>query len=188
MYKLKTAPASEPVSLAEAKTHLRVDSSAEDDLINSLISAARQWAEKYTNRSFITQTWELYLDDLYECIELQYGAVQSVTSVKYYDTDNSLQTLSSDNYDTDLISLPARITRAYNVTYPNTYNRTNAVIIEFTAGYGDASDVPDSIKSAILLLVGHLYENRENVVWGQVKSLPQGTEFLLNPYRVFTYG
>jgi len=141
------------------------------------------------NRSIITQTWERYLDCLPGLINLKYGNVQSVTHVKYYDSNNDLQTLDGANYDKDLISNPARISRAFNVTYPEIYNRTNAVVVEFEAGFGDAaSDVPEAIKAAMMLTIGHLYEHRENVLVGHGStSLPKGAEYILDPFRIFTY-
>jgi len=187
-YKIKTQPASEPVSLADAKLHLRVDDTTEDTLITSIIVAARQFTEKYLNRSLITQTWNLYLDALPSEIQVMYGDIQSFTSVKYYDSDNAEQTLSDALYDEDLISNPARITRTTDQTYPEVFVRTNAINIEYIAGYGDAVNVPDSIKSAMLLIIGHLYENRQNVIIGHAAVvLPKGAEYLLDQYRIFTY-
>lgn len=181
-YKIKTQPASEPVTLTEAKLHLKVDGSAEDNLITYLISAARDLAERYMNRSIITQTWELYLDVLPDQIDIWHGPVASISSVKYYDSDNTLQTLSATLYTTDIVSEPARINRAYSATYPYTYDRTNAVIVEFIAGQSSA---PSLIKAAILLIIGHLYTNREDVITGHsAVEIPMGSKALLDHYRV----
>ena len=184
-YKLKTAPASEPITLDEAKAHLRVSGSDEDSLISNLISAAREEAEKYMNRSIIAQTWQFYCDFFTQLIRLSYGDVNSITSIKYFDDTNAEQTLPVNLYDSDLISNPARITRAYGASYPSTYERTNAVIIEYIAGF---ATVPGSVKAAILLTIGHLYENREDVVVGHTSTeLPKAASYLLEPYRIFTY-
>jgi uncharacterized phiE125 gp8 family phage protein len=116
-----------------------VDESTENDLITNLIQAAREQVEKYTNKSVIAQTWYAFADSFQEVFELTHGPVTSITSVKYYDSDKALQTLAATNYDTDLVSEPARICRGYNVTYPETYVMPNAINIEFVCGY---SSVP----------------------------------------------
>lgn len=182
MYKLKTAAASHPVTLTEAKLHLKVDGSTDNDLIDDLIASAVAWVQEYTNRQLMSATWELYLDNFSSCIDLDWCPVTAVSSVKYYDGDNTLQTLGTSNYDTDIISEPARITRAYGIVYPTIYTRTNAVVIEFVAGYANAASVPDPIKSAILLMIGHNYENRGDE--GH-RKYPKAIYDLLEMYRLF---
>lgn len=186
--KLITAPATEPVSLAEAKVHLKIESTdtTEDDLITNLIKAAREQAEEYTRRAFISQTWELQMDAFdKEAYDLEKTPVQSITSVKYYDVNGTEQTLASTYYELDTASQPNRIVQAYNQSWPGVRGHTNDIKIRFVAGY---TTVPASIKSAILLIVGHLYEHREDVVVGrQVNELPNGCYYLLSPYRLFTF-
>jgi len=185
-YKIVTGPSLEPITLAQAKVFLSVDGTDENDLITHIIKAARWSAETYLNKKLITTEMELYLDSLPEKIQVNYGPVQSITTVKYYDSDNSLQTLDSANYDTDTVSEPARITISSTGSYPSVYSRTNAVVIAYDTGYGDAaSDIPEDIISAIYLIIKHLYDNRDNVVIGsQVNELPMGSQSILDQHRV----
>lgn len=137
--------------------------------------------EQYTNRQLMPATWYLYLDTLPTEILLQWCPVTAVSSVKYYDSDNALQTLGTSYYDTDINSEPARITESYGYTFPATRDKTNAVTIEFTAGYADADSVPGPIKTAILLMVAHNYENRGDE--GH-RKYPRAVYDLLDMYRL----
>ena len=185
-YVITEAPKAEPISLEEAKAHLRVDGEDEDALISGLIKAARNYAENYTNRAFVTQTITAYLDffPARYCIELPKPNLQNVVHIKYYDSDNAEHTFSSDNYFVDDISFVGRVALNYGKSWPSfTPRRVNAVEIEYVAGYGDAVKVPESIKQAMLLLVGHWYHNRE--AEGQVgKELEFSVKALLNLERV----
>ncbi|KKL96986.1 hypothetical protein LCGC14_1839010 [marine sediment metagenome] len=182
---INVAPAVEPVSTADAKLHLRVDHAAEDALINTLIAAARQSAELFTGRAFITTTFTLTLDSFPSVIIVPRPPLQSVTHVKYYDLDGIQQEFSDTLYDVDIETEPGRIVPAYNETWPSIRNRVNAVEVRFIAGYGAAAvNVPEAIVSAILLHVGHLYEHREDVIIGTISSqMPSGVHSLLWPYR-----
>lgn len=182
MYKLKTAPATEPISTVEAKLFLKVTHASEDALIANMVKAARGFLESFTKRSFYTQTWERYMDAFPAEIELYMGSVASVTSVKYYDSDGELQTLES--YQTDLISNPARILPAVDEDWPDTQTgKLNAVIVEYIAG---SETVNEKAIDAIYLLLGHIYANRQDVVVGsQVHSMPKGSEYLISSLRLF---
>lgn len=191
---LVTAPASEPITLQDATAHLRLEDDATDvSLVNSLIKAARQAAENYTHRSFATQTWDLNLDAFPTVFVLPNPPLVSVTHVKYYDVDGVLQTLAASSYIVDAPTgpqpMPGRIALAVDETWPTAQVRTNAVTVRFVAGYG--TSVPEPIKSAIKLLVGHLYENRESVVITDrgsiVQEMPQTVEWLLGPYAQVTF-
>jgi len=183
-----TAPTVEPVTLAEASLYVKMDHTTDDALITSLIVAARELCEVKTERSFVNTTWDLTLDYLPRCIFLPRSRLSSVTSLSYYATDGTLTVMSSADYVVDTASEPGRITQAVNATWPGTQDRTGAVIVRFVAGYGAAaSSVPDSIKAAIQLLVGHWYENRESVVVGTITSeLPMAVESLLAANAVVT--
>lgn len=162
----------------------------EDTLLNDLITAARQDCEKFQNRAYVTQTWELWQDDwpVKDSISLPVPPLQSVSSVKYYGTDDTEYTLSTDDYFVDTKSEPGRVVLAYGKSWPTTTLRpANGVCVTFVAGYGDAaSDVPRNIRQAMLLLIGHYYEHREDVIVGTISSaLPKGAEALLWPDRVF---
>ena len=162
--------------------HLKVDISDDDNLINDLIASAVAWAEEYTNRQLMPATWYLYCDSLPHDILIQRCPVTAISSITYYDTDNESQTLSTTLYDADIISEPARVSEAYGQTYPATYERFNAVTIEFTAGYADADTVPAPIKQALLLMIEHDYDNRGDE--GH-RMYPKAILRLLDMYRLF---
>lgn len=187
-YKLKTAPAVEPVSLTEAKLHLRVDHDDEDDLIEMLITAARQQAENYTGRAIINQTWELTLDQFPDDdMALPPAPLSSITSIIYKDLNGVNTTASASTlYEPDIYSEPGKACLRYGQTWPTAQDIQNSITATYVSGYGaTGASVPAAIRSAILLLVGHLYEHRESVIIGTISSdLPQGFEYLLNPYRI----
>ena len=184
---LVTPPAGEPVSLAEAKLHLRVDVDDDDSLIGSLIAAARQSAETLTGRQMITARWKLVLD-AFPChaIFLAKCPVQSVVNIQYLDMNGMSQTLPLVDYVVDTSCEPARITPVFGKTWPPTLPQIGAVTITFDAGYGAASAVPEGIKSWIKLRVGSLYAHREEMsilMRGRIDPLPF-VDGLLDPYRV----
>lgn len=194
-YELVTAPASEPVSLAEAKLHMRVDIPDDDTQIAALVAAARRRAETITNRSLITQTWRAWLDgfpaDLdrrgQPSIRLGRGPVVSVSSVKYLDTAGVLQTLSPSAYVLDnKAQLGQHTVRpAYGASWPATRDELDSVQVEYVAGFGAANAVPEPIKTAMLQYVAHWYANRETVITGTiVAETPMAGDTLLWPYRI----
>ena len=139
---LVTPPTLEPLTLAEATSHLRVDLNDDDDLITDLITAAREYAETVTRRALLTQTWDLKLDAFPASsgtpVRLPFPPLQSVTSIQYVDTNGDTQTWSSDDYIVDAPSGPqavqGRITPAYQESYPTTRGIINAVTIRFVTG------------------------------------------------------
>ena len=184
---LKTPPSTEPVSLKEAKNHCRVDDDItnDDSLIRSFIKAARQKAETYTRRQLITATYELHLDAFPHTISPPRPPLIDVTSIKYWDADGAEQTVHSDDYQVDVASTVGRIRPNKDKSWPSTYGEMGDVVVEYVAGYGNRDQVPDQIKSAILLIVGHLYEHRETVIVGTgAVPLPHGANDLLYPYRI----
>lgn len=165
-------PTSEPVTLTEAKAHCRIDTTADDTLVSSLITAARAWCESRIGQCLMPATYRLKLDRF--CgheIELPYPPLTAVSSIAYVDSAGSAQTLSSALYAVDTDSKPGRVSPVYAEVWPTTREQLQAITITYTAGYASASVVPQSIKQAILLLVGHWYENREASVVG-VTSVP----------------
>lgn len=189
---LVTAPAVEPVSLNELKTHLRVDVDDDNDLIQALGAAARQHVESYTRRQLITQTWDYQLDGFpADAIVVPLAPVSAVSSISYLDSAGNTQTWSSSNYRTDLPVGPwaqrPRIEPAYNVSYPSTYGVMNAVSVRCVTGYGSTgATVPVAIRAAIKILVGHWYEHREPVVTGTIVSpMPMSVDALLWPFKVW---
>jgi uncharacterized phiE125 gp8 family phage protein len=189
--KLITAPAAEPVSTSEAKSHLRVDTTADDTYIGTLITVARQNVESHLRRALISQTWEVVLDAFPAgVIRLPKPPLASVTSIKYTDDEGNESTYSSDNYVVDSDTEPGRVVLKSGQTWPAvTLAAANGVRVRYVAGYGAAgSNVPQAIRQAILLVIGSLYENREDVLVAQGVSigvLPFGVVALLAPYRIY---
>lgn len=185
-----TGPAVEPVTLTEAKLHLRVDHSTDDTLITSLIVAARQYVEDVTWRALVTQTLEVTLDDWPdgEMLVLPRPPLASVTSVKYVDSDGTETTWAAGNYQVVTQGTPGRLVLAYGVSWPSvTLRAANGITVRYVAGYGLAAAVPDLLKTAIKLMVGHWYENREATVVaaGTVATeLPLAVQSILNLYKV----
>ncbi|MEB3210271.1 MAG: hypothetical protein VKL39_02905 [Leptolyngbyaceae bacterium] len=182
-----TPPATEPVSLTEAQTHLRI--SGEADYVNSLITSARVQVERYLNRALITQTWDVYYSFWSYDMRLPYAPVQSVTSVKYFDLDGNEQTLSSSLYWTVTSADPAAIVRKYETTWPELqYGRPDAIVIRIVCGYGAASAVPEPIKHAIKLLMTDMYENRGTQVIGtSATKIPNYITDLIHSYKIYEF-
>lgn len=179
------APALEPVSLEEAKEHIRVMDQTQDGLVDVLIVAAREMAETLSGgRQYITAQWKSTLCMFPYCggmIELPKPPLQSVESIKYVDMAGTLQTLSPSVYQVVTSGQVGAIVTKYGQFWPDTREEADAVRIEFTAGYGDEpEDVPATIRHAVKLLVGHLYENREPVVVGSTPAeIPMTARALL---------
>lgn len=182
-------PGIEPISLDEAKLHLRVDSADEDALITTLIKAARQQAEHELGRALITQTWELRLDAFPSSeIRLAMPTVRSIESIKYLDAMGAEQTVPSADYALDAATTPGWVLLASGASWPSTYDGANAVRVRFTAGYGTAgTDVPANVIAWMLLQIGALYKQREAFAVGQtVAELPSRfTAALLASERVY---
>jgi uncharacterized phiE125 gp8 family phage protein len=164
-------PAQEPVTVTDAKLHCRalVDVVDEDGLIATYIRAAREIGEGYTGRGWFTQTWRLVADTWATEIDLPMaGPLQSVTSVKYYDSDGTLQTLATSGYTVDTSSVPGRICLAAGESWPSlqTDRRSWRVEIIYVVGWTSVPLIPSHFKVGTLLLVDHLYENRSAVQVG----------------------
>jgi uncharacterized phiE125 gp8 family phage protein len=189
---LMTPPTAPPVTLAEAKAHLRVLTTAEDDLISALVLAATHYLEGRTGvlgRALMTQTWQVRFDGFPGVfrgrIELPMPPLQSVDWVQYIDTTGVLQTLDPSRYVVDRQHLIGRIRPVFNTTWPPTLPDEGTLRIQFTAGYGDdASAVPSGIKQSILLLVGHWWSNRAAVGFVGT-AVEMAVEALTAPYRMF---
>ena len=184
--KVDTAAVNPVFTTAQAKTFLKVDVSDDDTLIDNLIAAATESCQIYTNQYFIDTVVTQYCDSWEEFYSLYKSPVDSITSVKYYDSDDSLQTLSSSNYILDATSKPARIGISVDGSLPNLSSRINAVEVKYTVGYGTAStDVPEGIRTAIILTVGNWYENRQSVITGRTATeLPLSSQYLLDQYKI----
>ena len=189
-YQVITPASTYPVSLTEAKSHLKVDTTADDTYITSIIKAATQLSEEYTNRFFIDTVIDQTCSDFAQLQTLFKSKVNAVAHVKYYDSDNSLQTLSATIYDTQLQYEPSQIQLADDKSFPEITKRNDAVVARYTVGYGSAaSDVPEIIKQAILLTIGNFYQNRNSVVIGRIATeLPMNVKWLLDTYKVQIVG
>lgn len=186
--KLITAAAALAVSLAEAKAHLRVDTSDDDTLITAMITAATESAEQITGRAIMPQTWELTLDAFPDAFELTRVPVASITSVVYADTNGDDQTLSALLYSLDNNDDfgPTYVVPAYDTEWPDTRDQINAVKVRYVAGYTDATLVPEPIKAWIKLQIGAMYENREREVTGSLVAVKLGfADALLDRYKVW---
>ena len=183
------------VALLDVKQFLRVDTEADDDLIRGLIRSATARAEDYTRRAFVTQTWEQYFDsipfsmftipEVPRIIEVPRPPVQSVSSIKYYEEDDTEQTYALTNVYIDVVSSPARITLREGASWPSGLRLINAVKITWVTGYGDAdTDVPDAIREAIKRMVALEYVAREDC--GQMTGGIHGiAKAMLDPFKVF---
>lgn len=185
-----TQPASEPLSVAEAKSHLRVDISDDDTLIGEYITAARVYAEGMTRRAFVEQTWDFTLDRFQIAgIKLPIQPVTSVTYVRYVDSTGSTQIFTEGTspdvtkYDVFTDRPRTLIVPKYNQVWPDTRDHPESVTVRFVAGY---STFPGDLKQALRLMVGHQYENREAVVLGftLIEALPLGVQAYLSQYMM----
>lgn len=158
---LVTGPASEPITLAEARKQCELgNSTAHDDHLLLLIQAAREQWEHDTDAACITQTWSVTTEDLCDDeIYLPKRPLQSVTHVKYYDETETLQTLSTSVYDVDVADRAVRL--GYMQNWPLTIDTWNAVTVTYVVGYTSATLVPAIQKQAMRLLIGYYFENRD---------------------------
>ncbi len=178
-----TPPAAEPVDLDRMKAHCRVEGTDEDDLIPVYIAAARAAVEAYTRRRLVTQQLKLLCPGFGGCIELPCAPVQTVDRITYLDADGDEQELDEALWRLVRSGGPVRIVPADGATWPITSGGVDAVGVEFTAGYGNASAVPADLVIAVLLIAGQFYENREDAVAGlSVIPLPMGARDLMKPH------
>jgi len=177
------APTEEPVTLADAKLHLRVDGDEENTWIERAIRAAREFCEETQQRAYVSRRFRMSLER-WPCgriIVLPKPPLQSVEVITYILADGTVETLGPSQYVVDAASEPGTIYLAPGASWPAGQLAPGMPIrVEFTAGYGAAAAVPERVKQAILLLVGHWYENRETVLVGSIsRSLEFAVEALL---------
>ena len=157
--------------------------SDEDAWIESQIKAVRKWCEELRGESFITQTWELSLNDWPHkgnYIELPYSPLQTISTIKYYETDDTENTWSTDYYYENTNYNPGRAILKYSQTWPSETLRTSdAILIRYISGYGaTAASVPEEVKLAMLMMIGHFYENREATFDRILREVPHVKELL----------
>jgi uncharacterized phiE125 gp8 family phage protein len=194
----QTGPSVEPVTLAEAKAHLRVDTSDDDAYIGTLITAAREWVEEYLDRTLVHTQWVMRFDrfpvDSTSDIELprppvvSSGTATSVT-VAYTLEDGTTATYSTNLFRVDRASTPGAVQTNYAQTWPPHRQDDNSVSVTWWAGYGPSgTSVPAAIRHAMLMLVGHWYEFRSSVLTGSIsKEIEFGVKSLLDSQRWGSY-
>jgi uncharacterized phiE125 gp8 family phage protein len=170
--------------------HLRVDHDEDDAYISALIAAATDYLDGafgVLGRALVTQTWQMGLADwpAASAMVLPVPPVQAVTSVSYFDAGNAPQVLAAENYRLVASESRALIELVDGVGWPESYSRSDAISVTFTAGYGDtADDVPEPIRQAVRLLVAHWYDSaRAAVSEGDLVAIPFGVRALTMNYR-----
>ncbi len=179
-----TPPASEPITVAEAKQHCRVDISTDDAYIGSLITVAREYVENVLGRRIVTQTWDLKLDRFppgFRDFRVPYGPWQSITSIQYIALDGTTQTWASTHYNLDAATFEPRVYLSWMDIYPVPRPIQNAVTIRHVSGY---ATVPENYKHMVRLLVSHYYDTARNVVDGlKLMKTPRAFDSLLAQER-----
>ena len=181
-----TAPTAEPLQVSEVRRHLALDDSYYDDYLSSLVQVTRAQVQAHTHRQLVTATYDLKLDALpagQQTLAIPYGQLQSITSISYTDTAGASQTWSSSNYDVSTAREPGTIRPGHGEVWPVARLEQEAATVRFVSGYGAAGAVPQAIKQAMLLLIGHYFNNREQSIVGVTASeIPQGAAALLAPF------
>lgn len=180
-----TPPTEEPLSLADAKLHLRVIGTDDDDYIAQLIVAARNYVQRAQGRQLVTATLRSYFDGFNSrFIPLWPAKLQSITSISYYDTANALQTVSSALYEHVHANRRGEpgVQPVDTASWPSTYYRPDAVQIVHTCGYGGAADVPPTTVQAIRMAMAYWYGQRE-AVGAQMAEVPLGVRTLVDMER-----
>jgi len=187
---LEAAPAAEPITLADAREQLRIDGTDEDTTLARLISTATAYmdARGALGRAMITQTWAQWERPQGQ-VKLYIGPFQSLTSVEYYDAAGTLQADTLSNYEAIKYNDFTVIRPKDGFSWPSFEDRPDAAKITFVAGYGDAAtDVPETVRHAMLMLVTHWFERREPSSERNMQDIPWSVEALLNMERVRWYG
>lgn len=220
--KLITPPATEPLTLAETKAYLKLNDINDDTLISQMITVIRKSCEDWTGRALVTQAWTLWrdafpqrqynriphdgyfelpvdwADDPQHVIAIPRPPLQWVSFLKTYDTSNQATIFDAGQYLLDTASEPGRIVLNAHAAWPSGLRPANAVEIEFIAGYGEASAVPDALKQGMLLWIKLLYADR-NWLFEQGESTAGLVEFnrsdvpppvvsLWSPYKIYSLG
>ena len=186
---LITGPALEPVSLDDAKAHLRLDTDDDDTLLTAAIAAARVHVEALTRRLLIEQGWRVYLDRWPQkrIVTLSPAPLISVDTVTVYDASGDPAVVDADDYEVDTIAVPGRLVLAGSAPV-SAGQAVNGIEIDVTAGYGPSSvDVPAPLRQAIMMLVAHWYEHRGAVGHDMAGSIPPlGFDALIAPFRILS--
>lgn len=184
---LLAGPATEPISLADAKAFLRVDSADEDSFITTLIAAARLHVESVTGRALISQTWRLVCDAWPEdrVIELPIGPLQSISQIVTYDAQGDPTSLALAQFQPETDVSPGRLFLPQQIDGATLLRERGGIEVDFIAGFGAAPEqVPADMRQAVLVLVGYWFEHRDAVVMaGSGAVVPAGFDNLVGAYR-----
>lgn len=183
---LTSGPAAEPVTVSEAKAHLRIDHNAEDVLIASLVLTSRLHIEAALDIALIRQGWRLHLDRWPPgaVVPVPIAPLIAVGAIRVLGADGVPSAVPPLSYAADTTSRQPRIIRV-GTSWPVPGQTVNGIEIDLVAGFGDtAQDVPQPIRQALLLLVAHWYEHRDPIEIGsEATVIPNGVSELLAPWR-----
>ncbi len=192
-----TAPAVEPVTLAEAKAHLRVDTATDDAYIGSLITAAREWVEQYLDRTLVHTQWVMRFDkfppDGTHDIELPRppmatAGTTTAVALTFTFENGTTSTYSTASYRVDRDGVPGTVKTLYGQTWPPHLQDDNAISVTWWGGYGAiGTSVPAAIRHAMLMLVGMWYERRMAADSMSGNEIPFGVKSLLDSQRWGSY-
>jgi len=188
---LVTPAVANPILLSEAKAQLRVEHNDDDVIIARLINVATSYvdAQGALGACMMTQTWGQWLGQNPGTVTLLLGPVQSVSAVKYYDVNNALQTDTLSNYNVLGTQTRKIVAPKNGFNWPTTFQRDDAIQIQYVCGYGGTShSVPQNVRHALMMLVAHLYENREATQGDKLISVPFGFDEMLGQSRGHWYG
>ncbi len=186
------APLITPITIEEVKAQLRVEHDDDDTILTRLIDVAVAYTDVRgaLGQAMITQKWAQWINaNPPQNVSLILGPVQDVTAIKYYDTDGVLQTDDINNYQVFGTDFATVISPKDSFTWPVSQQRSDAIKIEYEIGYGDEiTSVPQTIRHALMLLIGHWYDNREQTGVDELSNIPFGYEEMLNLHRNCWYG
>jgi uncharacterized phiE125 gp8 family phage protein len=180
---LNTPPAAEPLTLAEAKAHLRVNHTDDDAFISTLMTSARHQIESRTGLCLINQGWSVFADawPANGTIAVPLEPLQSVDEIRIHSDDNLFAVLDPAHYYVDKAEAPPRVALRHDRERPQASRIVAGIEVRVTAGYGlGPTDVPQDLKQALLLTVGAWFSNRGEEA---VTKPPMMADALIAPYR-----
>lgn len=186
---LRSGPAIEPVTLSEAKNFLRLDSTEDDVLISSLITAARIYIETTIGKILITESWSYFIDKWPKSntVYLPLNPIQEIEEVRFYSDEETYQIIPPADYSIDIISNHPRLKFKGAQQAPISSQALNQIEVRFIAGYGDnLSDIPADLKQALLMLCAHWFEQRDPIGFGgSFAEVPTTIQALLHNHKKY---